>query len=115
VWNGVRKYAKEPKWAVAYRTELELYPLTTANSQDFLSGLRIENSTLVEPVGPNTVEYSYQLKDFQEGYTILSNHTIHSAVNCSLVEISSQGQYWRWNNWDRTGPFGMQDLFLTTQ
>ena len=114
MWNGVRKYAKKPKW-ISRRARLELYPLTTANSSDMLSELWIENSTLEEPVGPNTVEYSYQLKDYHEGYTIPSNHTIHSAVNCSLVEVSSEGQYWRWNNWDRTGPFGMQDLFVTTQ
>ncbi|PUU83790.1 hypothetical protein B9Z19DRAFT_1038356 [Tuber borchii] len=76
-----------------------------ANSSDLLSELRIENLTLEEPVGPNTVEYSYQLKDYHEGYTILSNHTVHSVVNCSLIEVSRQGQYWRWNNWDRTGPF----------
>ncbi|PUU83791.1 hypothetical protein B9Z19DRAFT_1071646 [Tuber borchii] len=104
VWNGVRKYAKKPKW-LASSVRLELYPLTTANSSGLLSELRIENSTLEEPVGPNTVEYSYQLKDYHEGYAIISNHTVHSAVNCSLVEVSSEGQYWRWNNWDRTGPF----------
>ena len=114
MWNGVRKYAKKPKW-IDRRARLELYPLTAANSSDLLSELRIGNSTLEEPVGPNTVEYSYQLKDFHEGYTILSNHTVHSAVNCSLVEVSSEGQYWRWNNWDRTGPFGIQGLFVTTQ
>ena len=114
MWNGVRKYANEPKW-ISRRSQLELYPFTTANSSDMLSELRIENSTLEEPVGPNTVEYSYQLKDFHEGYAILSNHTVHSAVNCSLVEASREGQYWRWNNWDRTGPFGMQDLFVITQ
>ena len=91
---------------------LEKFPFTTANSSDFLSDLKIENSTLEEPVGPNTVEYSYQLKDFHDGYTIVTNHTVHSAVNCSLVEVSDKGQYWLWNNWDRTGPFGMQDLFV---
>jgi len=86
------------------------FPFTTANSSDLLSELKSKNSTLKEPAGPKTVEYSYQLKDFHEGYTILSNHTVHSAVNCSLVEVSGQGQYWRWNNGDRTGPFRMQGL-----
>ena len=95
--------------------ELWKIPFTTANSSDLLSELRIENSTLEEPVGPNIVEYSYQLKDFHDGYAIPSNHTVHSAVNCSLVEVHSQGQYWRWNNWDRTGPFGIKNLFVTTQ
>ena len=110
----------QPKWMDEMAVE-EDFPLfgnflfTTANSSDLLSELRIDNSTLEGLVGTSTVEYSYQLKDFHEGYTILSNHTVHSAVNCSLVEVSSQGQYWRWNNWDRTGPFGMQVLFVTTQ
>ncbi|PUU83795.1 hypothetical protein B9Z19DRAFT_1038365 [Tuber borchii] len=109
VWNGVRKYAKKPKWMddMAQSEHFPLFgefPFTTANSSDLLSELRIENSTLEEPVGPNTVEYSYQLKDFHEGYAIPSNHTVHSTVNCSFVEVSKQGQYWRWNNWDRTGP-----------
>ena len=96
--------------------EAEPYPqFTTANSSDLLSELTIENFTLEKPVGPNTIEYSYQLKDFHEGYTILSNHTVHSTVNCSLVEVSSQGQYWSWNNWNRTGPFGIQDLSVKPQ
>ncbi|PUU83782.1 hypothetical protein B9Z19DRAFT_962341 [Tuber borchii] len=70
-----------------------------------VSDFRVSNSTLKEPVGPNDVEYSYQLKDFKEGYAILSNRIVHSTANCSLIEIG-EGQYWRWNNWERTGPFG---------
>ena len=121
MWNGVRKYAKIPKWMddtgpVGRYLVLGKLPFTTiANSSAFLSELKIENSTLEEPVGPSIVEYSYQLKDFHDGYTIVSNHTVHSAVNCSLIEVSSEGQYWRWNNWDRTGPFGMQDPLVTAQ
>jgi len=121
VSNGVRRYAKIPKWMdntdrMERDSLLSKLPFTTiADSSDFLSELKIENSTLEEPVGPNTVEYSYQLKDFHDGYIIVSNHTVQSAVNCSLVEVSPKGQYWRWNNWDRTGPFGMQDLFVTTK
>ena len=115
MWNGVRKNANKPKWMdlMAHPSELWKIPFTTANSSDMLSELKIENFTLEEPVGSNTIEYSYQLKDFHEGYTILSNHTVRSAVNCSFVEVSSQGQYWHWNNWERTGPFSMQDLFVS--
>ncbi|PUU83780.1 hypothetical protein B9Z19DRAFT_1172710 [Tuber borchii] len=72
------------------------------NSSYSLSGLEISNSTL--QVGTSAVNYSYQLKDFQEGYTILSNRTVHSTVKCTLIEVK-QGKYWRWNNWNRTGPF----------
>ena len=92
------------------------FPFTAANyvNSDLLSKLKIKNSTLEEPLGPNTVEYSYQLKDFHEGSTILSNHTVHSPVNCSFVEVSGK-QYWSWNNWDRTGPYCKQGLFVATQ
>ena len=38
-----------------------------------------------------------------------ANHTAHSAANCSLIEVQ-EGQYWRWNKWNRTGPFSMQDF-----
>ncbi|KAG0137910.1 hypothetical protein HOY82DRAFT_644957 [Tuber indicum] len=50
------------------------------------------------------IRYSYNLKDFKEGYAMLSNHTVHSTANCSLIEIGD-GQYWRWGNGNRTGPF----------
>ncbi|KAG0634072.1 hypothetical protein HOY80DRAFT_929240 [Tuber brumale] len=67
------------------------------------SDLQVSNTTL--NLTGNTVEYSYILKDFQEGYAIPSNRTIHSAVSCNLIEVG-KGQYWRWGNWNRTGPFG---------
>ena len=87
---------------------MTVYPgVVRAVTPYLVSDFRVLNSTLKEPVGPNTVEYSYQLKDFREGYTILSNRTVNSAANCSLIEVG-QGQYWRWNNWERTGPFSMQ-------
>ncbi|KAG0635125.1 hypothetical protein HOY80DRAFT_1094813 [Tuber brumale] len=64
--------------------------------------LQVSNTTL--NVRGNTVEYSYNLKDFQEGYAIPSNRTLHSTANCSLIEIGD-GQYWRWSNGNRTRPF----------
>ncbi|KAG0137926.1 hypothetical protein HOY82DRAFT_582775 [Tuber indicum] len=67
------------------------------------SDLQVSNTTL-NLAGKNTIEYSYNLKDFKEGYAIPLNHTVHSAVNCSIIEIED-GQYWRWGNGNRTGPF----------
>ena len=90
MWNGVRKYAKIPKWMdntdrMDRDSFLGKLPFATiADSSDFLSELKLENSTLKDPVGPNTVEYSYQLKDFHDGYTILSNHTVH----CCKLQLS---------------------------
>lgn len=98
VLNGLREYANIPGWG-DYALE---DPGFGDNSSYSLSGLEILNSTL--QVGTSTVKYSYQLKDFQEGYTILSNRTVYSAANCSLIEVEER-QYWRWDNWDRTGPF----------
>ncbi|CUS15585.1 unnamed protein product [Tuber aestivum] len=66
------------------------------------SDLQVRNATL--KVGKNTVEYSYDLKDFNGGYTTPSNRTVHSTVNCSLIQVGD-GQYWRWGNGNRTGPF----------
>ncbi|KAG0137922.1 hypothetical protein HOY82DRAFT_644982, partial [Tuber indicum] len=71
-------------------------------SNYLLSDLQVSNTTL--NLTKNTVEYSYILKDFKEGYAIPSNHTVHSAVNCSLIEVG-KGQYWRWGDGNRTGPF----------
>lgn len=67
----------------------------------------MSNSTL--ELGTEVVKYSYELKDFKENYARLSNRTVHSAVNCSLIEVE-QGLYWRWNNWNKTGPFSMQEF-----
>ncbi|KAG0137921.1 hypothetical protein HOY82DRAFT_512807 [Tuber indicum] len=78
--------------------QTQLYDITPYLPAD----LRILNTTL--NLTGNTVEYSYNLKDFKEGYAIPSNHTVHSAVNCSLIQIG-EGQYWRWGNGNRTGPF----------
>ncbi|KAG0634068.1 hypothetical protein HOY80DRAFT_1100936 [Tuber brumale] len=66
------------------------------------SDLQISNTAL--KVDTNTVEYSFELKDFKEGYARPSNHTVHSAANCSLIQVG-EGQYWRWDNGNRTGPF----------
>ncbi|KAG0635127.1 hypothetical protein HOY80DRAFT_1094826 [Tuber brumale] len=66
------------------------------------SDLQMSNTTL--KVGANQVKYSYNLKDFKEGYARPSNRTVHSAANCSLIEVG-EGQYWRWGNGNRTGPF----------
>ncbi|KAG0634063.1 hypothetical protein HOY80DRAFT_1100913, partial [Tuber brumale] len=66
------------------------------------SDLRVLNTTL--NLGRDEVGYSYNLKDFKEGYVMPSNHTVHSAANCSLIEVA-EGQYWRWGSGGRTGPF----------
>lgn len=102
----MREYAKLPKWVYKANSGDEFED----NSPLLLTDLKITNATLKEPVGPDAVEYSYRLKDFQEGYTILTNRTVHSSTNCSLVEVGKQGQYWRWSNWERTGPFSMEDF-----
>ncbi|KAG0634071.1 hypothetical protein HOY80DRAFT_1100964 [Tuber brumale] len=65
--------------------------------------LQVSNTTL-NLTRKNAVEYSYNLKDFKEGYAIPSNHTVHSTVNCSLIEVGD-GQYWRWSNGNRSRPF----------
>ncbi|KAG0633223.1 hypothetical protein HOY80DRAFT_930306 [Tuber brumale] len=67
------------------------------------SDLVVSNTTL-NLARKSTVEYSYNLKDFKEGYAIPLNHTVHSSVNCSIIEVG-EGQYWRWDNGNRTGPF----------
>ncbi|PUU83788.1 hypothetical protein B9Z19DRAFT_962480 [Tuber borchii] len=85
-------------WAFGNNTALEIGDI----NPDLRPYLSILNATL--EVGTDIVEYSYDLKDFKQDYTRLSNHTVHSAVNCSLIEVE-QGQYWRWNKWNRTGPF----------
>jgi len=90
-----------PQWAAVSGSQLD--PEFRDNKNfDVPFGLEVSNSTL--EVGINTVKYSYQLKDFQEGHVILSNRTVHSAANCSLIQVA-EDQYWRWDNWDRTGPF----------
>ena len=117
MWNGLRVYAEDPSWILAYRERKRKNPSNYHSGIEdggtsLLSDLDIINSTLEKPVGPNMVKYSYQLKDFKEDYAIQSNRTIQSSVNCSLIEVEhEQGQYWRWNNWNRTGPFSisMQD------
>ncbi|KAG0633224.1 hypothetical protein HOY80DRAFT_653717 [Tuber brumale] len=67
------------------------------------SDLVVSNTTL-NLARENTVEYSYNLKDFKENNAIPLNHTVHSSVNCSIIEVG-EGQYWRWDNGNRTGPF----------
>ncbi|KAG0634062.1 hypothetical protein HOY80DRAFT_1100907 [Tuber brumale] len=92
------KYAKSPVWAngknFSIGDDISLY---------LQSDLQVSNATL--NVRGNSVKYSYNLKDFQEGYAIPSNHSVHSTSNCSLIEVC-EIQYWRWSNRNRTGPFG---------
>ncbi|KAG0137900.1 hypothetical protein HOY82DRAFT_496838 [Tuber indicum] len=91
------KYAKSPVWAHGKNFNIgdDINPYLS-------SDLLVSNTTL--NLSGNTVEYSYNLKDSKEGYSIPSNHTVHSAANCSLIEVG-EGQYWRWGNGNRTGPF----------
>ncbi|KAG0137899.1 hypothetical protein HOY82DRAFT_644931, partial [Tuber indicum] len=72
-------------------------------NQHLQSDLEMSNTTL--NLSASTVEYSYNLKDFKEGYARPSNRMVHSAANCSLIEVG-EGQYWRWSNGSRIGPFG---------
>ncbi|PWW74541.1 hypothetical protein C7212DRAFT_346049 [Tuber magnatum] len=58
--------------------------------------------------GTNTVEYPYELKDFEDDSPKLSSHTVHSSVNCSLIEARN-GSYWRWSDGNRTGPFSVNE------
>jgi hypothetical protein len=97
-WSGLQKYAKSPDWALEsarLRTGDDITPYIEPD-------LQVQNTAL--NVNGNTVKYSYNLKDFKEGYAIPSNHTVHSSANCSLIEVSD-GRYWRWANGNRTGPF----------
>ncbi|KAG0633451.1 hypothetical protein HOY80DRAFT_1105449 [Tuber brumale] len=71
-------------------------------SPNLLSDLQMSNTTL--KVDTNIVEYTYELKDFKEGFSRPSNHIVHSTVNCSIIEVDDD-QYWRWNKGNRTGPF----------
>ena len=88
-----------PGWALGNKTEFgDINP-------HLRSDLNVSNTTL--NVGTDTVEYWYDLKYFEEDNILLANHTAHSAVNCSLIEVG-EGQYWRWNKWNRTGPFSMK-------
>ncbi|KAG0137923.1 hypothetical protein HOY82DRAFT_597189 [Tuber indicum] len=98
-WNGLHDYAKLPDWGHGKKSN---FSIGDDISPYLLSDLQVSNTTL--NLTRNTVEYSYNLKDFKEGYAILSNHTVHSAVNCSLIEVG-KGRYWRWGNGNRTGPF----------
>ncbi|KAG0635126.1 hypothetical protein HOY80DRAFT_1140123 [Tuber brumale] len=95
--SNTRKYAKSPIWAngknFSIGDDISLY---------LQSNLQESNATL--NVRGNTVKYSYNLKDFQEGYAIPSNNSVHSTANCSLIEVS-ENQYWRWSNRNRAGPF----------
>ncbi|KAG0137915.1 hypothetical protein HOY82DRAFT_666824 [Tuber indicum] len=98
-WGGLGKYAKSPEWAYASNSTFS----TGEDINLYLpSDLLISNTTL--NIGTNAVEYSFELKDFKEGYAMPSNHTVHSAANCSLIQVG-EGQYWRWGNGNRTGPF----------
>ena len=94
-----------PVWAFGDNHDYEFGD----NNPVLRSDLTVSNATL--EVGTDTVEYWYDLKDFKEpeNYARLANHTVHSAVNCSLIEVEP-GQFWRWNKWNRTGPFSMTHL-----
>ncbi|PUU83783.1 hypothetical protein B9Z19DRAFT_1038355 [Tuber borchii] len=101
-WNGLRNYGQTrmPGWVLRNDTEFgDINP-------DLRPDLEVLNTTL--GVGIDTVEYWYNLKDFNENNTIPTNRTAHSAANCSLIEVG-EGQYWRWNKWNRTGPFNWGD------
>ena len=100
----MREYGKgrAPNWAFN-NSDPEIGDI----SPHLLPDLDVSNATL--KIGTDTVEYSYQLKDFHENNIILANHTTHSAVNYSLIEVG-EDKYWRWDNWNRTGPFSMQDF-----
>ncbi|KAG0634073.1 hypothetical protein HOY80DRAFT_1061535 [Tuber brumale] len=102
-WSGLQKYAKRPYWVYSKNaTGAGSFHIGDDISSYLPADLQVSNTTL--NLTRNTVEYSYNLKDFQEGYAIPSNHTVHSAVNCSLIQIGER-QYWRWVNGNRTGPF----------
>lgn len=94
---------KGPEWAYGENRDWEFGD----NSPFLRSDLNVSNATL--EVGTDIVEYRYDLKDFQENNIMSANHTAHSSVNCSLIEVG-EGKYWRWNNWNKTGPFSMRDL-----
>ena len=101
----MREYGKgrAPDWVTGNNTDPEIGDISSHLRPD----LNVSNTTL--EVGTDTVEYWYDLKDFKQNNTRPANHTVHSAVNCSLIEVG-EGQYWRWDNWNRTGPFSRQDL-----
>ncbi|CUS15582.1 unnamed protein product, partial [Tuber aestivum] len=96
--NGLQKYAELPKWINKIANSSSKHDISLYLESD----LQLPNITL--KVDANTVEYSYKLKDFKGDYTRPSNRTVHSSVNCSLMETLGY-QYWRWNNGNRTGPF----------
>ncbi|CUS15584.1 unnamed protein product [Tuber aestivum] len=100
-----QKYASVPDWAYG---ENSAFSFGDDISPYLESDLQVSNATL--RVDSDSVQYSYILKDFKEGYSRLTNHVVHSSVNCSLIEFD-KGHYWRWNNGNRTGPFGMWDPF----
>ena len=104
----MREYTqtKGPDWAYGNNSDPEFGD----NSPFLRSDLNVTNATL--EVDTDIVEYWYDLKNFNEGYAELSNHTVHSAVNCSLIEVED-GKYWRWNKWNRTGPFSMKYISVT--
>ena len=99
----MREYSnrRAPDWAFDYSGDIgdispHLHP-----------DLDVLNATL--EISTDTVEYWYDLKDFKEDNIMPANHTAHSAVNCTLIEVG-EGEYWSWDNWNKTGPFSMQDL-----
>ena len=100
----MRTYSKNPApdWAFNY-TNPELGDISSHLRPD----LNVSNTTL--ELGTDTVGYWYDLKDFKKDDIRRTSHTAHSAVNCSLIEVE-EGQYWRWDKWNRTGPFSMKHL-----
>ncbi|PWW74540.1 hypothetical protein C7212DRAFT_209427, partial [Tuber magnatum] len=99
--NGLLRYAKVSEWADGSKGA---FSFGDDRSPDLESDLQVSKAT--RRLDTHTVEYSYILKDFKGGSARLTNHTVHSSVNCSLIEVED-GQYWRWKNGNRTGPFGM--------
>ena len=105
----MRDYSKNPvpNWPSGDGTGPDIGDI----SSDLLPDLNVSNATL--EIGTDTVEYWYDLKDFKENNPRPANHTAHSAVNCSLIEVG-EDQYWRWDNWNKTGPFSIQTLFYNS-
>ena len=93
---------RAPNWGFGNFSDLEL-----RDKIPNMSDLNVSNAML--EVGTDTVKYRYDLKNFTENKPGPTNRTAHSAANCSLIEVG-EGQYWRWDNWNRTGPFSMRDL-----
>lgn len=102
VWNGFRSYIGISELNGPYSNSSGID--FGDNSPILQSDLSIPNTTLELGKDTGMVEYWYDLKDFENNNVKLSNHTVHSAVNCSLIEVE-QDKYWRWDKWNRTGPF----------